>query len=423
MSIRPDQVAPLLETSCLLGSTADAKVVLSRVADCLRDVLQAERATVFRHDVEAGELVSVVAHGPDGNLDDDLDAIHVPLGQGIAGAAGSRREIVNIPDAYADDRFYRDIDEATGYRTRSILTVPLVAPERDDLIGVAQILNRAGGPFTEDDERLATALAAQCAVAMQRADLVKDHVRLAAVEHALDLARDIQQDTFPTDFASPSGWECGGWSIPAEQTGGDTFDVVNTDTGLHLFVGDATGHGIGPALSASQARSMLRMATRLHTPPFDIIRHLNAQIHADSRSSRFVTAWLGFVQADSGCMVSMAAGQGPLLIVRADGGVEHLNADAPPLGVMPELMLDAPHTLEFGPGDLLAVPTDGIMEATDEAGDYGEGRLVDLLRTNRAQALDVLLEAVRADTMDFHQGREAADDRTILVVRRTANGR
>ena len=424
MQVTQDQFECILEVSRVLGATDDERIVLRHVADCLRDILNAERATVFRYRPDEDDLVAVVAHGPDGTLDEDPAPIQVPLGKGIAGSAGAERSIINIPDAYADERFFRGVDEATGYRTRSMLTVPLVTPESDELIGVAQVLNRADGPFTEADERLALAVASQSAVAMRRAHLMEDRLRLARVERSLDLAREIQQDTFPKTFPAPSGWECFGWSMPADQTGGDTFDVAATPTGLHMLVGDATGHGIGPALSVAQVRSMHRMAARLGASPMDFIEHLNAQLHEDSRSSRFVTAWFGHVEPDSGRLLSIAMGQGPLFLVRADGTVESLEADAPPLGITPDLLVDQPTIIDLEPGDMFVVPTDGIMEALNaQDEEYGDERIANLLAEHRALPLIELLELIRSDTERFHEDREPADDRTVLVVRREPNGR
>jgi phosphoserine phosphatase len=294
-----------------------------------------------------------------------------------------------------------------------------VAPETDELIGVAQILNRREGTFTETDEHLATVLAVHCAVAMRRTSLVEDRLRLAVVDRALDLAREIQQKTFPTDFTAPEGWSCFGWSMPADRTGGDTFDIVNAGSSMHLLVGDATGHGIGPALSVSQVRSMLRMAARLSAEPIEVIRHLNAQLFEDSANARFVTAWFGHVEARSGRLVSIAMGQGPLLLIRASGEISTFDADAPPLGVMPELFVEKPTILELGPGDLFVVPTDGIMEAVDSSGtEYGVERMVNILRDARTLPLEELLQLVHDDTEAFHNGSKAADDRTVLALRR-----
>jgi phosphoserine phosphatase len=417
--VSPEQVDCILEVSRVLGSTDDPQAVISRVADCLRDILDAERATVFEYCPKTNELVAVSGHGPDGTLTESLEDIRVPLGTGIAGVAGAERAIINIPDAYADDRFYRGVDEKTGYRTRSILTIPLVAADVDELVGVAQVLNRRQGPFGADCERIATALASQSAVAMRRSRLLADRLELVKLQHDLDIARDIQAATFPTCFPEAPGWEIHGWSMPADATGGDAFDAIEIDGGAMLMVGDATGHGIGPAISVTQVRSMLRMAVRLDVPLLDLACELNQQLWQDTSAMQFVTAWFGRINYEAGVIDSLAAGHGPMMLIRANGTVESIEADAPPLGVLETLMVDEIATIEMAPGDLLAIPSDGIFEAMDEAGAmYGVDRMVNLIRDRCDQPLEDVLESLRADVEVFRRDRPAQDDRTILAVRR-----
>lgn len=417
--ISPEQVDCILEVSRVLGSTDDPQAVISRVADCLRDILDAERATVFEYRKKEDELVAVAGHGPDGSLMEELADIRVPLGKGIAGAAGAQRAIINIPDAYADDRFFRGIDEKTGYRTRSILTIPLVATDVDELVGVAQVLNRRAGPFEEQCERIATALAAQSAVAMRRARLLTDRMELVKLQRDLDLAKEIQSATFPSTFPDYQGWEIHGWCMPADATGGDAFDVVEVDGGAMLMVGDATGHGIGPAISVTQVRSMLRMAVRLDAPLLDLVTQLNNQLWQDTSAMQFVTAWFGRFDAATGEIETLSAGHGPMTLIRANGDVESLEADVPPLGVIDSIMTSETVPLQLHPGDLLAIPTDGIIEAMEDDGTmYGQDRLVDLLVAGRTEPLPKLLERLRDDIEEFRAGRPPQDDRTILAIRR-----
>ncbi|MCH2142949.1 MAG: SpoIIE family protein phosphatase [Phycisphaerales bacterium] len=419
--ISPEQVDRILEVCRVLGSTDDSQAVISRVADCLRDILDAERATVFEYRKNDDELVAVAGHGPDGSLMEDLGDIRVPLGKGIAGTAGAERSIINIPDAYADERFYRGIDEKTGYRTRSILTIPLVAADVDQLVGVAQVLNRRGEPFGQECERIATALAAQSAVAMRRARLLEDRLELVKLQRDLDLAREIQSATFPSEFPAFENWEIHGWSMPAEETGGDAFDVVEVEGGATLMVGDATGHGIGPAISVTQVRSMLRMAVRLDAPLLNMVTQLNHQLWQDTSPMQFVTAWFGRLHADTGVIDSIAAGHGPMLLIRDNGAVTVLEADVPPLGVIDTLMATETIPIHIEPGDLLAIPTDGIIEAMlDDGTMYGQDRLVDLLVAGRNRPLPELLQHLREDCEGFRPGLPAQDDRTILAIHRKA---
>jgi sigma-B regulation protein RsbU (phosphoserine phosphatase) len=417
--VSQEQVDCILEVSRVLGSTDDPQAVIRRVADCLRDILDAERATVFEYRPKTDELVAVAGHGPDGSLMESISDIRVPLGQGIAGSAGADRTIINIPDAYADDRFYRGIDEKTNYRTKTILTIPLVASDVNELIGVAQVLNRREGPFGPDCERIATALAAQSAVAMRRSRLLADRLELVKLQHDLDIARKIQAATFPSSFPDSPEWEIYGWSMPADATGGDAFDAIKGDGGATLMVGDATGHGIGPAISVTQVRSMLRMAVRLDAPMLDLVIELNQQLWQDTSAMQFVTAWFGRLDDESGTIESVAAGHGPMMLIRQDGTVESIEADAPPLGVLETLLVDGATTITMKPGDLLAIPSDGIFEAMDEEGEfYGVDRMVELLRKGHDRSLRDMLEDLRIDTESFRDERPPQDDRTILAVRR-----
>ena len=112
----------------------------------LANLLNAERSSLFL--VEGDELVLKVAE----NLD-DMGEIRMPIGSGIAGAVAQSGKAIRIDDAYADPRFNRDVDRQTGYRTRSILSLPVKNLE-GEVFAVAQLLNRRDGqPFDEDDEQ------------------------------------------------------------------------------------------------------------------------------------------------------------------------------------------------------------------------------------------------------------------------------
>ncbi|MBM4101638.1 MAG: GAF domain-containing protein, partial [Phycisphaerae bacterium] len=140
----------LLDLSKKLGETSDLASVLGAVINALRDLLHADRATVFTYDRRSEELIIHVAHGVGGSGSE----VRIPISGGIAGACATSRQIINIPDAYADPRFNRDVDRQTGYVTKSILAVPLL-DDQGELVGVAQVLNAKSGTFDDDDSRLA----------------------------------------------------------------------------------------------------------------------------------------------------------------------------------------------------------------------------------------------------------------------------
>ena len=138
------------------------------------EVLGAERSTLFLLDARRGELWSRVAQGA------GLQEIRLPVGQGIAGSVAATGETVNIPDAYADPRFNPEVDRRTGYRTRTILCMP-VRNREQRLIGVIQSLNKREGVFTPEDEGLLQAFLSQAVIGLENAGLVTELERRMAV--------------------------------------------------------------------------------------------------------------------------------------------------------------------------------------------------------------------------------------------------
>ena len=130
-------------------------------------MLKADRSTLFLNDEKTDELLSRVGSG--------LDALQIRLPNhiGIAGAVFTSGQTINIPYAYADLRFNPAFDKQTGYFTRSILCVPVIN-KAGKVIGVTQVLNKRGGPFTDEDESRLKAFTAQISIALENAALFDD---------------------------------------------------------------------------------------------------------------------------------------------------------------------------------------------------------------------------------------------------------
>ena len=149
--------------------TADIKLgsLLQKVMGEATRMLNAERSTLFLNDDKTNELWSEVGQG--------LESVQIRLPNhlGIAGAVFSSSKAINIPYAYADLRFNPAFDKKTGFFTRSILCVPIVN-KHGKTIGVTQVLNKHGGPFTGEDESRLRAFTAQISIALENAKLFAD---------------------------------------------------------------------------------------------------------------------------------------------------------------------------------------------------------------------------------------------------------
>jgi len=272
----------ILEVTRKLAAPFDLDTMLSEVVNAARSILDAERGTVFLYDEEADELVVKVAT--------KLGTVRIPADKGIVGECAQKRILINVPDCYADERFNRAIDKQTGFRSRCMLTLPLIGYE-DTLIGVLQILNKRGGTFDDQDEYVATALAAQAAVVLHRVEITEAMIATEKLDREITVARDVQMGTLPKSMPTVAGYDIGGTFTPTDQTGGDLYDFVPLhEEQLFLLMGDATGHGIGPALSATQVRAMLRVALRLGANLDDAFTQINNQMVEDLPDDRFVTA-------------------------------------------------------------------------------------------------------------------------------------
>lgn len=133
--------------------------------DEVKRALKADRCTIFLLDRKKNELWSKVAHGE--------REIRFPGHLGIAGYVATTGDILNIPDAYADPRFNREIDKKTGYHTQNMLTFPM-RNKLGEIIGVFQVLNKYDGPFTKEDEQLIDAISVISATQLENAQLYEE---------------------------------------------------------------------------------------------------------------------------------------------------------------------------------------------------------------------------------------------------------
>jgi len=421
----------LLQISRDMVATTDLDELLGVIVQRSMELLEAERASIFLYEADAHELVSRIAHGE--------REIRFPAGAGIAGAVAASRQTLNVPEAYADDRFNREIDRRTGFRTRNLLAVPML-DYGGELVGVLEVINKVRGPFGADDVALAETLAAQAGVVLQRARLLEHYVQKQRMEQALAIARQIQQDLLPRARPEVAGFDVAGWSRPADETGGDIYDFFHLGEGRWtLMLADATGHGVGPALVIAEARAMLRALSAACVglggaggPPgareLDISRVMSAVndlLAADLSQSRFVTCFFALLDGPAGAVRYASAGQGPIIFYdRAADRFEQLPATDLPLGVIEGMDFRELVERPLAAGDILAVVTDGFYEACDPADEqFGTDRACRVIRECRDLPAEDIIANLQRAVDAFTQAAPQADDLTAIIVKRAASAK
>lgn len=408
----PESVDQILGLTVKLSRPFDLVTMLTEVVNAARLLLKAELGSVFLHDKATDELVMAVVA--------DIAPVRVPMGRGIVGHCALKRELINVPDCYADPRFNPEVDRASGFRTRCMLSLPLIGHE-DELVGVLQLLNKHEGTFDRHDEQLAAVLAAQCAFALQRARATEALLAAEHLNEEIRVAREIQMSGLPHGMPTLAGYDGAGLFCPTDQTGGDLYDFVPLGEGrMFLLLGDATGHGIGPALSATQVRAMVRVALRLGADLDAIHAQVNNQLLHDLPDDRFVTAFLGLLDARAHTVRFHAAGQAPLLHLHADSGdVTWHGATTIPMGALALAEPDPAHVLTMQPGDILGLISDGVYEYQDsEARLFGEERVAALVSRLQQLPMRELAQTLLDELRAFGAGARQADDITIVLIRR-----
>jgi len=412
-TLSPEAFARVLDVTRRLAAPFDLATMLATVTDAARQVLNAERCSVWLHDPVTDEMVLEIAT--------DMRHVRIPIGHGLVGACARTRATINVPDCYADPRFDQETDRRSGFRTRCSLSLPMVGHD-GQLVGVMQLLNRVDGVFEEADELLAAALAAQCAMALQRARMTDALLEGERLREQMALARLVQTSTLPATMPTVAGYDCFGLSQPAEETGGDTFDLALIAQGLLIVLGDATGHGIAPALSVTQMHGMLRMAFALGADLETIFVQLNNLLGERMADDRFITAFIGLLDPSTHTLRFISGGQGPILQWQADERrfIRH-KPNSFPLGAMPLSGICAASTLTFRPGDALLLLSDGLFEAHAPSGEaFGEDRVEAIVAANTSESMprlaEVLLDALQA----FVAGNPREDDLTFVLVKRDA---
>ncbi len=185
------KVRAMADIGIAMSSVVDLDILLDIIMRKVTELMQAERSTLFLLDNESGELFSKLAQGI------TLREIRLKLGEGIAGYVAKSWEPVIVNDAYRDERFNDSVDRITGFRTRSVICIPLINKSRE-LVGVLQVLNKKDADFDDTDLSLLKALGSQIVVAIENNKLYQK-----LLEKNVELVRlsdELQKKYFELDL-------------------------------------------------------------------------------------------------------------------------------------------------------------------------------------------------------------------------------
>ena len=409
----PNDLERIVRVCTALGSERDLGRLLDLILREACALVRADRASLFLVDEQRAELVTRIAQG--------AGEIRLPLGRGIAGTVAASGDSINIPSAYDDARFDPENDRRSGYRTNSILCMPLI-DHKDVVVGVIQVLNRiGGGHFSTHDEQLLAALCAQAAVSIGSAKLMVSELERERMSRDLELARQIQLSLLPSEAPVVPGWRCSGFSRSCDQTGGDYYDFLPTANGCDVVIGDVSGHGVASAMLMSTARAFLRALHELEPDPGVLLTRMNALLEHDMADDAFMSFAYARLGPDGACGLVNAGHESPLFY-RQEIGFDQVDIGGLLLGMLPDMLYDLTPVQPLAVGDLMVLFTDGIFEAQAPPNfeQFGLDRLREVINAHARGGAEEVRNAVVAAVEGWLGGHAPHDDMTVVVVERIA---
>ncbi len=380
---------------------------LANATQKILDYMDTEAVSIFLLDASQQHLTCVACAGPV-----SIEGLTIGATQGIVGRAVASGSVQMVRDTASDTDFSGAVDEITGFRTRSILCAPLTLKSRS--LGALEVINKRSGDglFSDDDKQLLQALAGMVSLAISNAQMAEALVEQERIRRELDLAREIQRSLLPAD--GDANFPVCGLNYPASEVSGDFYDFfVLPDGHIVWGLGDVSGKGMNAAMLMAKTISLFRCLGKTMPDMAQLLTRLNDEIVETASHGMFVTMVAGVLDPSSGEVRFANAGHQPPLYRDIDGAYREIEAECPPLGILPEVCY-VEQTLQLDAGRLF-VFTDGVTEGRTADGEMlGLPGLLALLDENAGEPAAIQLS--RVASLLNRPGTRLFDDLTMLAV-------
>ena len=275
--------------------------------------------------------------------------------------------------------------------------------------------------FREDDLRLLTLLSNLAAIKIENAMLIEQSIEKEKMEREMQLAAQIQKDFLPKTAPSCDHFDIAGRNIPCHQVGGDYYDFIPIDPcRIGIAVADVSGKGVSASLLMASLRAALHSEVHPRYEMEAMAEKLNNFVHQSSAINAFITFFYCELNKESGDLVYVNAGHNLPLVLNRSGDVRELESSGLCLGMLPQMTYEIRQEA-LKPGDVFVLYTDGITESRNKANEeYGGERLAEVCRKHAGALASELMDAVFRDLDAFTEKAPAADDRTLVVLKRTS---
>ena len=264
------------------------------------------------------------------------------------------------------------------------------------------------------------ALADQISSTLQQTEVYENSLDFQQITQELRLAGQIQASFLPNKFPPIPGWQLAVTLLPARETSGDFFDVIElSDDRLGILVADVADKGVGSALYMALSRTLIRTyAEEYDAEPEVVFFAANNRLLKDARANLFITLFYGILDPIAGTLTYCNAGHNPPYLIRSSDqdSVESLTRTGIAMGIEADSTWST-DTVAIEPGDILVLYTDGIPDARDQDGDFfNDEAIIEIVRENSDRSAHEIQSSIINEVQNFSADTPQDDDITLMVL-------
>ena len=349
-------------------------------------------------------------------VETETDIVPYHFGVQLSGWMIKNQKPLLINDIASDDRFTNLSDGE--FPINSILSAPLKT--KGNLICVLNVFNKMSEDgFTPDDQRILSIIATQSAQVVENARLYDEEQSLKKIEEELNFATEIQKNLLPRSNPQLYGYDIYGKSISAKEVGGDYYDYITIDeNNTVICLGDISGHGMPAAMLMANLQATLRGQAIFTSSAGECLTRANKLLYRSTDMQKYATFFYGILNTEESRFHFSNAGHNPPFLINPNKNVTRFTKGGTVLGFMEDYQFEE-DSVKLHSGDIIIIYSDGITEAlNEEEEEFGEERLLAVLKNNLKSTAEVLVENVFEAVNIFVDDGKQSDDITIVAIKK-----
>ena len=408
-----DELSILNELSRVISSTMSLDAVIESVVKRSVKAMHGQQGMITLVDESAATEMRTLVRA----LDSTTDHQRFHLNQNILGWMMINKKPLISNDMLTDSKFSGVNVEGELW---SLICVPLLVKNR--LIGILAVFNkRDHGEFTEDDKRLLAIIASQSAQILENARLYEEEQKKMVMEKELIAAREVQMNLLPTELPHVANFEFAAKTIPAQEIGGDFYDIIRVDDrSYEIVIADVAGKGLPAALLATFGKGVLYAQALQHTSPMQHIQQSNLILRRSIPKHSFITMLLAIVKPEEKSITFSNAGHCyPLYYRHKMQTTEVFAVRGMALNITNTIQCEE-QTITMEPDDCIILYSDGVTEAINNQQEmFGLEHLQAVITQHAHNSAESLVEKIVDEITSFAKDMPQYDDITLLVVKAT----